>query len=504
MIATFAFIPSFSLLDLPTENMMSCPILLLLAWSHFCCEQRKLYANAFEWSAGGRPEITRQAIAGLWKLTPPIPRPLKEFTVYPKSPPKDKSEEPELLILLKEDGSFQQYITDTEQDEMNASWQRYQKRKKLQEKESLPPVVKGIWGYQDGKLILAAERTREIPDTLLEGRVVATYETRATDDDDNTGAVPSSQVTSAVSKALSAKKTLVDTKLSVPQGFVHVGKFFYPTTHPSFFDQPMFRPEQRGGFQLRQILASVSNNPQDEIIEKFQRKNFYNKTFSLASFPIPTRKRKVESQWSKSKKAKQEMEDEQNRPSNIRVMHVKFFANNTFATVAGTGEAILRGKYDIIGQDRDQFWMQVVRFGFGRSVSGSVYSEGRMLSPDDAKAYWGTIEWEDSSNATTTAIAADAAHDITPVDAPSNTCRKLRVDGSVMFGFGLEPTPVGRFIMREIDEIDLLVTNDDEEDEDEDDMDNNDRERLSNKVSGDDDDTSSSDGIDWSAAEGFQ
>ena len=57
----------------------------------------------------------------------------------------------------------------------------------------------------------------------------------------------------------------------------------------------------------------------------------------------------------------------------IRVMEVKFFANNTFATVAGLGDSILRGKYNIIGEKRDQLWMQVLRFGFGRSVSGSVY-----------------------------------------------------------------------------------------------------------------------------------
>jgi hypothetical protein len=57
----------------------------------------------------------------------------------------------------------------------------------------------------------------------------------------------------------------------------------------------------------------------------------------------------------------------------IRVMEVKFFANNTFATTGGLGEAILRGKFDIIGQDRDQLWMQIWRFGFGRSVSGSVF-----------------------------------------------------------------------------------------------------------------------------------
>jgi hypothetical protein len=58
----------------------------------------------------------------------------------------------------------------------------------------------------------------------------------------------------------------------------------------------------------------------------------------------------------------------------IRVMELLFHTNNTFSTVAGLGEeTILRGKWDIIGNTRNQLWMQVWRFGFGRSVSGSVY-----------------------------------------------------------------------------------------------------------------------------------
>lgn len=65
---------------------------------------------------------------------------------------------------------------------------------------------------------------------------------------------------------------------------------------------------------------------------------------------------------------------------NIRVMEVMFFANNTFATVGGLGEAIvLRGKYHIVGNERDQLWMQVWRFGFGRSVSGSVFRYVHVL-----------------------------------------------------------------------------------------------------------------------------
>lgn len=60
--------------------------------------------------------------------------------------------------------------------------------------------------------------------------------------------------------------------------------------------------------------------------------------------------------------------------TSIHAMELEFFSNHTFATVAGLGEGtVLRGKWDVIGNKRDQLWMQVWRFGFGRSVSGSVY-----------------------------------------------------------------------------------------------------------------------------------
>jgi hypothetical protein len=74
-----------------------------------------------------------------------------------------------------------------------------------------------------------------------------------------------------------------------------------------------------------------------------------------------------------SKNAKKQEDEAKNRPVDIRVMEVKFFANNTFASCAGLGELILRGTFHIIGEKRDHLWMQVRRFGFGRSVSGSVY-----------------------------------------------------------------------------------------------------------------------------------
>lgn len=55
-------------------------------------------------------------------------------------------------------------------------------------------------------------------------------------------------------------------------------------------------------------------------------------------------------------------------------MAVELFANNTFSTIYGLGDSTtLRGKWSIVGEKRDQLWMMVYRFGFGRSVSGSTY-----------------------------------------------------------------------------------------------------------------------------------
>ena len=58
--------------------------------------------------------------------------------------------------------------------------------------------------------------------------------------------------------------------------------------------------------------------------------------------------------------------------SSMQVIEVELFKNHKFTTVAGLGNSVtLRGRWDIIGQDKDQIWLQVWRFGFGRSVSGS-------------------------------------------------------------------------------------------------------------------------------------
>lgn len=476
------------------------------------------------------PDVNHRAIAGLWKLkqTPLSSSPaypLKEFTVYPKRAKKrteDGKNSKEVLLMLKEDGSFQQYsdqeqkvpdklrFIDSEKAKANdgAILDRYCEFGKLQ----------GKWELVGGKLILAADRpmgengktptmgktSEEIADTILEGEVVATTEEGLSDNpvlgdesrlettskSDNSG---TSEAMAGVGKHNTAKSTnvanrnsVVDTHLSVPNGQVNIGRFTYPQHHPSFFEAPMFNPKAGGKFELKQVLGTLNTQQQnDEVFEeKFSVSDFYNKTFLLTSHPIPEYQPKGNIRWSikynkfvedPPKKSKKKKEENMDKPTHgIRVLEVKFFQNNTFATVGGMGgSAILRGRFSVIGKEKDHIWMQVIRFGFGRSVSGSVFSEGRSLTKDDEKAYWGKIEYEDQvegndsedEESDQNSIKSEAQFD--KPDAKVDADRRLRVKGSVLFGYGLEPLPIGLFVLSETDSVDL----EDDEDEDEDDED---------------------------------
>jgi hypothetical protein len=511
--------------------------------------------NAFEWVAGSsaRPEVNRKAIAGIWKLTPILQQslPMKEFTVYPKKPPLAKYVPPELLLLLKEDGSFQKYDSpsidesstslfdddeSTSSADIDTSWWQFQNNQR--DEVSRHPISKtsrwiefirkGKWAFLDGNLILAADRpevqptrgpsysaladgtvlaastkepsilnridelgtTRsytstfsELPkeDTLLKGRVVANYQTRL---DDN----PILSSVNMTDKGLSPEnKIQFDTHLSVPRGSINVGKFFYPKHHPSFFEQPMFHPVKTGTFALRQILGNLNTAHQDptqDMVEKFQRSDFYNKTFLLTSHPLRSSSSpKGKKRWSTkhndyvydsppSKKAAVDVPT-----SAVRVLQVAFYANNTFSTTGGLGgAAILRGKFDIIGTEKDHLWMQVIRFGFGRSVSGSVYSEGPMLSHEDIKAYWGSIQkiaLPDDRNLSLGMIngtVGDSPDALGIVDQNhESTLFRIEVEGSVLDGLGLEPMPVGRFILKEIDPTSQIIEDEDEDDEEDED-----------------------------------
>ena len=169
---------------------------------------------------------------------------------------------------------------------------------------------------------------------------------------------------------------------------------------------------------------------------------------------------------------------------NIRVLEVKFFANNTFATIGGMGgSTVLRGRFSVIGKEKDQIWMQILRFGFGRSVSGSVFSEGKSLSKDDEKAYWGKIEYDDDDDQDAEGDEKSDAIDEKPIisdqkvedtDTKEDVDRRLLVKGSVLLGSGLEPLPVGLFVLTETNSAEAYDSDDDDDDDEEEDDDEED------------------------------
>lgn len=263
--------------------------------------------------------MDRRALAGLWKLTPSVLS-IKEFTVHPRKPPKKQEE---VLLMLKTDGSFTRYDTSDEEDEeegkeedVNQSWKQFVSDQR-QEKGGDPTktLFKGTWDFRDGELILAADRDEQKAksdsnqlsggkqqnlfwkkgkDTILVGAVVAT----------NTAAVSSGGVPEEEQLANKDGKTKKPQSssipdLSVPMGSVQVGKFFYPKNHPSFFDQPIFKPKRFGTFQLKQVLREMTDEPEEEqLVEKFRNKDFHGKKFFLTSSPIEPRRPKGNTRWS--------------------------------------------------------------------------------------------------------------------------------------------------------------------------------------------------------------
>jgi len=493
------------------------------------------------------PVVNHRAIAGLWKLkqTPdssPISYPLKEFTVYPKVSKKAKKNinvtRKEVLLMLREDGSFQQY---SDQEHKVPDKLRFfdsvTKTEKANDHDILDRYcefgnLKGKWNLIGGRLILAADRPisetgspflipkaqSDVADTILEGEVIATMEEGLSDnpvlsghddtarkqDDGNTNA-SSNHDSKAGSRgghhndARSSRpnkrnrKSVLDTHLSVPKGQVNVGRFTYPQHHPSFFEAPMFNPRAGGKFELKQVLGTLNTQQQEDdekFEEMFSASDFYNKTFLLTSHPIPEFRPKGNIRWSikynkfvedPPQRFKKDEEKTMDQPvHNIRVLEVIFFANNTFATTGGMGgSAILRGKFSVIGKEKDHIWMQVIRFGFGRSVSGSVFSEGNSLTNDDEKAYWGKIKYDDNGDQLTE--SSGKSRDEKSIDndmiskikidnskSKAKMTRRLRVKGSVLFGYGLEPLPVGQFVLTETSSVEEHDSNEeDEEDEDE-------------------------------------
>jgi hypothetical protein len=419
---------------------------------------------------------------------------------------------------------------------------------------------------------------RSNDDTLLKGRVIANFQTRLEDnpilssisskDDTNITTPPPPPPSTSIQKSNTNnnKKIQLDTYLTIPRGTIHIGKFMYPKHHPSFFDQPMYQPIKMGTCTLRQIIGNVNmanynnnnnnsnrydkgslksnhyinqnnyNHDDDTItiVESFQRSDFYNKTFLLTSHPLRTQPLTFSTNdpYNNKKKDSKTMKSSSSSSSSstpstgsvVRVLQIIFHPNNTFTTTGGLGnDIILRGKYDIIGNNYDHLWMQVIRFGFGRSVSGSVYSEGTMLSHEDIKAYWGTIRKVPYTSTSTTsnnnntqsinhnnnssAISNTEFHHDDVSSSSSSSSFRIEVDGSVLDGIGLEPIPVARFMLREIDSSVSSINNMDDDDDGDDDDDDDEEGDDSNidQLKTTIDIVLEDDGIDWTSTdESFQ
>jgi len=289
---------------------------------------------------------------------------------------------------------------------------------------------------------------------------------------DEADVVASNPALSSSSSSSQPKKgTSIDVHLSVPKGKIKTGKFMYPKTHPSFFEQPIYRPESKGRFELRQILGdhnakNEDDDDENDLAERFRKKDLVGKRFYLSTFPLPKRRKKFE-RWDVAENryvqdeyaptAKEKKEEDLEPGNNMQVMAVELFANNTFSTLAGLGSStVLRGRWSIIGDKRDQLWMMVSRFGFGRSVSGSTFSEGTSLTQNDEKSYWGLIE--------EVAISGGAEGNIAEDETDAQN-KKIQIEGAVMLGWGLEPCSIGRYKMIEMED-DMLEEEEDEEEED--------------------------------------
>eukprot|EP00980_Cylindrotheca_fusiformis_P023539 scaffold10571_cov154-Cylindrotheca_fusiformis.AAC.17 len=205
----------------------------------------------------------------------------------------------------------------------------------------------------------------------------------------------------------------------------------------------MFKPKAKGKFQLRQVLgtlnAKIIENKED-LVERFRARDFYGKRFFLSSHPLGQKRPKDMCSPLRccpdeqpSQKAKKKAEEAENRPVNIRVIEAR-------------NEIIYGCKFGVLGLE-GQF---------------QVLSTGRSLTKEDEKAYWGEISYDIDGS--------EEGRDSANSDSNDASHSRLVVRGSVLYGYGLEPHPVGRFIMTETTHSSDIFP-EDEEDESQGDLD---------------------------------
>ena len=108
------------------------------------------------------------------------------------------------------------------------------------------------------------------------------------------------------------------------------------------------------------------------------------------------------------------------------------------------------------------------------------------MTKEDEKCYWGKISYLNHQNDGAKkslnekkSLATNQSSDVSTPDE-DNDASRLSVEGSVIFGYGLEPLPVARFVMTETtatgegeddDDLDEDDTDDDEDHDNDNDLD---------------------------------
>ena len=392
------------------------------------------------------PFVERHHLVGIWKVSrkihQPFPNPSEMYKDLIGRTSLGGGMEDEIVVRLNDDGTFDPYTTvppayddEIEGQEDSLQWD-FEAITKVMDEWDLQQETQqqnlhqlfgqgGKWEYRDHTLLLAPDRPpqaeamakklagrRLFLDTLFRGSVEPKahetlqedYETTQFLDYDLTdGDEYDNQDISKVGSLDPVPANMIDTHLSIPQGQISAGRFLYPFKHQRFFDEPvLLDPVNLGFFAMDQLLGTLNAGPgidtfnsdsssyEDPSVAngvdvKFVPRDFYNRTFYLATaeYPIDQEAAKLH-----------DKHFDENNPDtgclDVRAMPVTFYPNNTFAAFGA--EKILRGKFGITGETKDQLWMQVSLFGAGRSVSGSVFSEGRLLSQDDKRGYLGLIQ----------------------------------------------------------------------------------------------------------------
>ena len=97
-----------------------------------------------------------------------------------------------------------------------------------------------------------------------------------------------------------------------------------------------------------------------------------------------------------------------------------------------------------------------------------IFSEGNALG-EETKSFWGKISYEEDKDKINNDLGlnppamGETSDERTTKKDPA---ARLQVEGSVIVGWGLEPEPVARFIMKEAeDDADFFDDDDDDEEE---------------------------------------